>query len=61
MCFIMIIKEHNNDTITINDIVLSDLEKFITKKLDENSLWVSDVNVYEEDDSICIDITIDWG
>lgn len=54
------IKE-SNDTVTINDMVLSDLEKFISKKLDENSLWVSDIDVREENNTIYIDITIEWG
>lgn len=57
----MIIKEEYNDTVTINDMVLADLEKFIIKKLDENSLWIDDIAVYEEDDDVHIDITINWG
>ena len=54
------IKE-SNDTVTINDMVLSDLEKFISKKLDENSLWVSDIDVHEENNTVYIVITIEWG
>ena len=66
----MIVIRESNDRITartldesidINEVNLVDLEKFIIDKLDENSLWVSDVNVYEEDDTICIDISIEWG
>lgn len=57
----MVIKEYNEDTITINDVDLADLEKFIVKKLDENSLWIDDIAVYEEEDDIHIDITINWG
>lgn len=55
------IKE-SNDTITVNEAVLGDLEKFIEKKLDEDSLWVSDINVYSERNrTINIDISIEWG
>lgn len=57
----MIIKETNNDTVTISDMVLEDIEKFISKKLDENSLWVDDVEVYEDASEIYIDISISWG
>ena len=55
------IKE-SNDAITVNEAVLGDLEKFIEKKLDEDSLWVSDINVYSERNrTINIDISIEWG
>jgi hypothetical protein len=57
----MIIKEINNDTITINNMILSDLRKFIEKKLDENSLWVDDVRVYEHSGNIRIEVDIKWG
>jgi hypothetical protein len=58
----MIIKE--DATISINDMVLNDIEKFISKKLDENSLWVNDVSVYESvetPDAISIDIEVNDG
>ena len=57
----MIIKEEYNDTITINNMILSDLRKYIEKKLDENSLWVDDVRVYEHSGTICIEVEISWG
>ena len=57
----MIIKETNNDTVTITDMVLKDIEKFISKKLDKNSLWVDDVKVYEDNNKIYIEISISWG
>ena len=57
----MIIKETNNDTVIITNVLLKDLEKFIYRKLDENSLWADDVKVYEDDDEIWIEINISWG
>ena len=57
----MIIKETNDDTITVNSTILSDLRKFIEKKLDENSLWVDDVRVYEHVGNIRIEVDVEWG
>lgn len=55
------IKE-SNDAITVNEAVLGDLERFIEKKLDENSLWASNINVYSgRNRTINIDISIEWG
>lgn len=57
----MIIREYNDDIITINNMILSDLRKFIEKRLDENSLWVDDVRVYEHSGNIRIEVDVEWG
>lgn len=40
---------------------LINLQNFIIKKLDESPIMFSEVEVYTEDDSIIIEVSLEWG
>ena len=47
--------------LTLNDIDISDLERFIHRKLHEYKLWPESVDVSRDIDVIKIEIEISWG
>ena len=53
--------EYKDKSLSIKDIDISDLERFIHRKLHEYKLWPESVDVSRDIDTIKIEIEISWG
>ena len=53
--------EYKDKSLSIKNIDIAHLEKFIHKKLHEYSLWPEDLLVSKDYESIIIEVQIDWG